>query len=198
MRRAVSLAARSVCWSNPHQGGTMDASEFGEKNRAYITEYIKFGDAKAGAIIALVTAVAGALGACAKAALHHVIVSSWMFAILAYAAGAVALVSGVLCLWRSLESLSPRTPRAGESLASFPDVAGLDPAELEKRSTTLDATGIAREYSRVNATLARISAEKFRLISKSVFWLKGLLLSTYLMVVIYAIVTVMEGAKSGG
>jgi hypothetical protein len=169
----------------------MDTAEFGEKNRAYITEYIKFGDAKAGGIVATVGIVGGALGACVRMTFPAISGSLWILGIPAILAAASAALCGLACLWRALDALAPKTPSANRSLASFPDIASASDQEYAANVATLDTASIAAEYASVNRTLASVATAKFKSINSSLFWLRGLLCSTYLVVIVYAALEIL-------
>jgi hypothetical protein len=173
----------------------MDVGEFGEKTRSYVTDYIKFGDAKAGSIVALVGLIGGVLGASAKTLLATMAGSGWPLETFGALVGAAVAVSGVMCLWYSVDALAPRTPSAEKSLASFPDIATYTAKEYVERIAALDASGIAAEYARVNSTLAWIAKAKFDSIGKAMWWLRGLLLSTYLLVLTYAVLCIKSGGR---
>lgn len=118
---------------------------------------------------------------------------------MAAAIGVAAAVSGVLCLWYALDALSPRTPKARSSLASFPDIARFDVEEYVAKGRALDTAGMAGEYALVNSTLAAIATAKFASIRTSVLWLRILLLSTYASVLVYAtIIAISLGTSSHG
>jgi len=177
----------------------MDTAEFGEKTRAYVTEYIKFADAKAGAIVALVGLVGGALGVSAKPMLGAIASSHWSFGVLAVSLGVIAAVSGVMCLWHALDALSPRAPQAQRSLASFPDIARIDVDEYVAKARGLDTAGMANEYALVNSTIASIATAKFGSIRGSIWWLRILLLSTYVAALVYAIlIAISRGGSAHG
>lgn len=163
----------------------LDAAEFGQHNRVYITDYIKFGDAKAGALIGAGSALSAALGVFTKEFLTAISGMSCWVQVLGLVCSGFVAISSLLMLWYSVQALSPKTPTANSSLASFPDVAGMSPTDYAARVVQLDAHGIAREYAHVNVTLSRIAAAKFASIARAVWWFRVQLVGASGILLIY-------------
>lgn len=165
----------------------MECTEFGENTRSYITDYIKFGDAKAGASIGLIGAIDGAIILMAPEALACVSSApSWLFV----AAGALILgvaAASVMAVYHAVAALSPNTQPATSSLASFPDIAELDDEEYAKRVVSLDASEMAIQYALSVSALAKVASTKFKSISASMWWLRILLFASYGLALAYIV-----------
>jgi len=157
----------------------MDHAEFGENTRQYVAEFVRFADAKAGALLTFSSVVSATLGAlCAPSlARFREAHSGWSW--VALAAALPFVVSTVMTVMRSVESLSPRTPAADESLASFPDIAAMESAEFLSRSRALPASSIADQYTMINWQLSRVAAAKYAALSKAAWWLRIQIFSAY-------------------
>jgi hypothetical protein len=168
----------------------MNAAEFGEKTRAYITDHIKFGDTKAGAIVALSSGLAGALVAATKSLSDGLHRASAPVQIVATVFGAAFVTSLVMALWRAIDALMPKTPMSDGSLASFPDIARLPTAEYVARIGALDEQKAAAEYASTNAAISRIAVAKFSAIRKAVWWARLLILAAYGLGIVFVVVSV--------
>jgi hypothetical protein len=127
---------------------------------AYVTDYIKFADAKAGAITAGATAgmvlvqtlstsvlEAPALGCVAR-------VFAYIFAI----GGGLALL---LAAAFSLCSLIPRIKKSNGSLFSFPDICGQDAPSYLSGLCSLDGKTAFEHLSNQNHNLCNVVSSKF-------------------------------------
>lgn len=152
---------------------------FSESTRAYLSDYIKYGDAKAGAILSLTLAITGALGIAVEKsgvighATHPTV------RLLAACILVVTAYSTVMIVVHTIRALDPRTESAAKSLASFPDIAKMTVAEYTAACGALSNTDWSAEYEKHNVTLARVASDKYAHISKSVFWLRWLVVTGY-------------------
>lgn len=168
----------------------MDADEFGENTRVYITDYIKFADAKAGGLLTLVAAILGVLGGVAGKVIATIHSGPAPLAVVAFVSAGAIMLSGFLSIWRALEALNPRTGAARASLASFPDIASDGPDNYLKKVGAIAAGGWAGEYALGNAALARVASEKFKAIKKTIWWTRVLLFSTLIVVIVHVVAKV--------
>lgn len=151
------------------------AVEFAAQSNGYVTDYIKFGDAKAGAVLSFTAVVAGAAVSSATSSFDLLRSVSTI----ALAAGALLL----LCLlalalgvaWACVSALDPRTPK-GKSLHSFPDVSEMDAEVYEAQLRGLDAHAATREYAMHTKVLSAIALQKFESIGSAVRRLRWMLL----------------------
>lgn len=171
----------------------MEKSEYCEKINSYITDYIKFGDAKAGSILAFTSAIGGSL--ISQVDKYYVKAHT-----ISACFSSMLLLSFILCLffcllvaWHCLRSLSPRTSTA-ESLNSFPDIVKRTAGEYVKdiESVTTEES-IAIQYSKHNWTLAHIASKKFSAISTAISFLR-LVLITMTIFVLLAVIINIAGA----
>lgn len=166
----------------------MTPAEFGEHSRTYVSAYIKFADAKAGGVLAIASSAVGAVAFVAPTILEAVEKRGWLFAILMLVPLGACALAAFMTAWHALSALSPRTPPANNSMASFVDVAGMEQASYSDAVATATPSSLGLQYSRVNHTLSVIAKEKFGAIADSVFWTRILILSAYTAVLIYALV----------
>lgn len=162
---------------------------YAEKVNAYLTDYIKFGDAKAGALLTLIGLLGTVIGVTADNVLPRAANEPrWLAAILI--AGACLVLGTVLTAWFSLNALSPSTPKANWSLNSFPDIALLASSAYVSKLRELDARTILEGYANHNVALAQIAAKKFRAIQRAVFWLRFALFGSFAYAILYALLKV--------
>ncbi len=160
-------AAPSPVGREPHDataGGSL-RNEFASKTNAYLLDYIKFADVKAGAILTFAGLVGGGIASTAPKTLAA---STALAPAIGFSAAAVVALTLVFALGVAiccLRAFSPRTPKAA-SLASFADIAGM---KLEEYAagvaalTTGEATAV--EYCKHNWTLSHVAQSKFNAIS---------------------------------
>jgi hypothetical protein len=161
----------------------VDRIEYVRTTSAYITDYIKFGDTKAGAILGLVAVIAEAVAGSAPGALQTAAQAGNGTAYMTASVLAGVLISAALTAWHCVTALSPRTEKAA-SLNSFPDVAHLSAAAYVTQVSALpDDAAIAAEYSKHNWTLSNIAVKKFNSIGRAVGMLRVAILSA----VVYAL-----------
>lgn len=149
-----------------------DAVQYVRDTNAYITDYIKFGDAKAGAVLGFVTALGGVLvGSAPAVPWGHAGAAGWASLLLVLALAAsfgCGILSAVFCIL----ALAPNTPSA-RSLNSFPDIAHRSATEYHAQVLALAARDdLVSEYCWHNWTLANIANTKFRHIGRATRFLK--------------------------
>jgi Family of unknown function (DUF5706) len=151
--------------------------------------YIKFGDAKAGALLGFNALLGGALGFIAPTVLANASkLNGWPYAILVLP-GLAAVISIAIGSWRCLESLAPRTPAAAASLCSFPDIAKQSPQGYAAAVTALTPDEIAHQYALHNSTLARVAETKFSMVDTAVRWARFAVIAMYVFVVEYVVLS---------
>lgn len=163
----------------------MTTADVGVETRRYINSYIAFADAKAGAVVALLAAIGTAIGFAANEFFSFIRTAGAAWSLVALFVAACVAICAVMTLLRAIEALTPRTPAAGASLASFPDIAKVPVEQFVAAAIRLDDEGFARELAVHNATLSRIAVEKFGCVAAALWWLRGLLFGAYVLIVIY-------------
>ncbi len=150
----------------------MDRVAYARTTNGYVTDYVKFGDTKAGALLGLVGVLVGGLVGSAPAVFAA---GARVGKCLESASGAVlsaAVLAATVCAWHCVAALSPNV-RTAASLNSFPDIAALPESEYIKRVNALaDDASLADEYSRHNWTLSKIAQDKFGHIRQAVVALR--------------------------
>jgi hypothetical protein len=164
----------------------MDRSEFAARNRDYVSDYIKFADAKAGAILAIGLAVSGLLGSLTDKIANLMTDASRPTMIVAVLVALVVVASTAMLVHNIVVALSPRTTASAKSLASFPDIAA-DPNWYLEQCQALVADNIAVHFEQHVAQLASIASVKFTHIRNAVFWLQCQILCAYALVVFYVV-----------
>jgi hypothetical protein len=157
----------------------MDHAEFGENTRQYVAEFVRFADAKAGALLTFSSVVAASLGALCSPALGHFGTPHPVWTFVAVVASLPFIVATVMTALRCVEALAPRTPAAADSLTSFPDIASVSPEEYVSRVRALPVEGISDEYAKLNSQLSRVSVAKYTALSQAAWWLRVQILSAY-------------------
>jgi len=163
-------------------------AKYAKEVNAYTNDYIRFADVKAGAVLTLTVAVAGALGnaihSIVAAANNHSAVKGVLAVscVLAAFATAVSIVFSTFCLIPRVTSLP--------SLNSFPDIANLEPDAYAAKVAALTETEIANNLSIHNVTLARIALKKFDAITIAVRALFVLLFSGFVVVLLYVFASI--------
>lgn len=170
----------------------MEKADYAEKINSYITSYIKFGDAKAGSILAFAGVVVSGI---ASQALPVFLETLSLGGFWAGAGCAVAtIILGLIghSAYRTLSScvhaLSPRTPTAEKSLNSFPDIRQMSFGDYAKAIGALNKDDIALEYSKHNHALSGIAFEKFGAIREATDSLRKTLLFSAVFLIFFLIV----------
>lgn len=164
--------------------------KFAEDTRAYVADFLKFGDAKAGALLGFGVTVAASMGALLERSADAVFAAPvgyrWALAPVAMA----VVYATVMLTVHTIHALAPNTPDADESLASFPDISKLSTPEYSKRCGGLSDDGWALQYERHSVALAKIAQLKFSHIRSGVWWLKVLVFTSYVLVLLLAVLKV--------
>lgn len=163
----------------------MTPSEFTVSTRDYISDYIKFADAKAGAVMTITVALGAVAGFAANEFFAAVRAASDVWFAAATIIAAVGAACAAMTVWFCIEALAPNTTAAQNSLASFPDIAKMDAVAYKSAVVALDSAAAAAEFASLNTTLAAIASLKFGNVRTAVLWLRGLLFSIYAMVLVY-------------
>jgi len=136
------------------------AYDFAESTNKYLLDYIKFSDAKAGAISA---ACAVGIGVLAKISAHGVAAKQnsadcylwfWAFVVLA----SVSVLAAFIC---ALMSLLPRTREPAPSLFSYPGIMEHNPKHYAQQVLCMDKFKAVEHLSYQNHNLSGILAQKF-------------------------------------
>jgi hypothetical protein len=159
-------------------------TDFGKDTRDYITDYIKFADAKAGAVLALGSGIAAVIGSAVDRSVVPLRHTPIAIQVLVALVGILFVVTTVMVVWESIHAVIPRTTSAQQSLASFPDIATQAVDAYVASCEALTEPAIQREYSKANASLSRVANAKYDGIRKAVTWLRVQLLSGYLLFLI--------------
>lgn len=160
--------------------------------REYISDYVKFGDAKAGGIVALASATVSALGV-----LWDKLIPSgplpgpaiaFLIAIVSF-----VLIPTLLTIWHAVGALNPRVQAVGMSLVSFPDIARYEPDEFRQACANLAESTEQDEYAKHCVTLARIANAKYESIREAVWWLRLLLIGAVALIFSMLIASLLLG-----
>ena len=147
-------------------------TDFASDVRAYLLDYIKFADAKAGGALTFVallgTSTAWLFGRGFNPLSHPEWSAMCLIGLVAALVTAVGLL-GAAC-W-SLRALAPRTPSVESSLASFPDIAKMKPLQFLEQATAITEAASSKEMAKHAYALARIADAKFAAIRVSVLYL---------------------------
>ncbi len=161
-KRPAAAPVPSPVASQPHT-----AIGFATNTNAYLLDYIKFGDTKAGAILALAGVIGGGIASLAPKTLTDALkLSHWLaigVALTLAAALGFAITIAVYCA----RALAPQTPVAA-SLHSFPDVARMTLEQYASGVDKLTEESATREYVNHNWTLSRIASMKFDAIATAI------------------------------
>jgi hypothetical protein len=167
-------------------------SEFATKTNEYLTDYVKFADGKAGAIVTFVTLLGGLVAAEAEPVLRSARTASiWTF-VLGAAVAAVVLISVLMTLWNAISAVSPRTEGAEQSLHSFPHIAQVSTNSFVDAVARMSDDDVVRHISQHNAALARIAKAKFGAIARAIFWLRIVLFATFALALLYCAVRLVD------
>ncbi len=135
----------------------MSPLEFASNTNDYITDYIKFADAKAGAVLTFITAIGAVVAATTdKVLLAARTASSLAFAVACVIASTI-LVSSLLSLWSAAVAISPRIPSAHKSLHSFVDLSKMSLTDAIQQISALSASDVAEEFIKHNVVLSGIA-----------------------------------------
>lgn len=171
----------------------MEKIDYCEKINAYITNYIKFADVKAGSILAFTSAVGGGLLSQADKFYGKTLTISSCMSHLFLIFFVLSLFFCLMVIWHCLVSLSPRAIVA-KSLNSFPDISKYTVDEYVKKiELEITPKSMVTEYTRHNWTLAQITSRKFLAINTSIQYLKAFLVAIGALIVL-AILTGVIGA----
>lgn len=150
---------------------------------AYVTDYIKFADAKAGAITAGSSAGLAALGALANTVLSKpALECGWhVIAIICAVLGGLVLLGSVAF---ALMSLIPRVQASSGSLFSFPDICKRSLPDYVASLCGLDDRKALDQLSSQNHTLCVVLNTKFVHQKNAVMCLLGSLLPLSMLAVV--------------
>jgi hypothetical protein len=166
---------------------TIDAGSFAEKTNTYLTEYIKFADAKAAAILTVLGIVGGVTAAAAKPILLASRQASVVAQIAAIGTAGAVLLAATLATWHCLGALSPRTDSAAKSLHSFPDIALEDPDAYSAKIISAEREELVRAFCLHNVTLSRIARSKYAAISSATRCMTVAVIAAYVLAGIYGL-----------
>lgn len=173
----------------------MTPPEFASKTNEYITSYIVFADTKAGAVLTFTSLLGVTAGFVAPVLLKAARTAGTPYFWGGWLAAASVTVGVTMTLWHCLAALTPRTPNAGKSLHSFPDIAAMRAADLVRDVAALTPAGSAEHLSLHNSTLAGVAMAKFMSLGKATWWLRIALLGTVASSVLFAVVSVVGEAN---
>lgn len=169
----------------------MDRTDFAARTRDYVTDYIKFADAKAGAVLAVGLAVSGLLGSLTDRIAAVLGGVSRPVAVIAAVVALLVVASTAMVVHHIVEALSPSITSAKKSLASFPDIAA-DQSWYLERCAQLTDRDIASELEQHVSHLSAIACSKFTHIAKAVWWLRIQILGAYTLVVFFVVMRVNQ------
>lgn len=161
-----------------------------ENTLNYVTDYIKFADAKAGAILGLALVIGGAVFPLANGIISDLNDVPFVVLMVLTAIALVVAVSTVMAVFHSVHAVAPRTGVAGNSVVSFPDIAIMDADDYHTTCARLTSDDLAVHYERLNKTLSNIAAIKFKAIQDSVWWLRVQIFSAYCLGLLFAVIKV--------
>jgi hypothetical protein len=166
---------------------TISAPEFIRDTRAYVSEYIKFADEKAGAVITFVTVLGASVGFAANDFLAGLKASSVVWYVVGVIVGATVLLCAIMTPVHALAALAPNTNSDVMSLAAFPVIANLPPDEYIAKVIALSPDDVVTHYAAHNVILSGIATSKFSAIAAAMSWLRALLFGVFVMLAIYAV-----------
>lgn len=164
----------------------MDKIKFVASTNSYITDYIKFADLKAGALLTLSSLIAAGLGKFSDS-LFDVLKGRdscwyWFTVIVIIFVGVSLLVT----LWRTLSALHPNLKKAKDSLHSFPDIAARSCEDYTQSAKKLDSgEKIVSHFCAHNWTLSRIANAKFQALQRAFFWLRLAIVGAFFLFSLY-------------
>lgn len=158
----------------PPEAKKVDRS-FVQGTNAYLLDYIKFGDAKAGAILTLTIAAAGGAASTGPKALESAKTVGLGASLFTLALLAAVLVFALLVVRACVHALRPRVDSA-KSLHSFPDIASMSLDAYVDAVRALPEESISVQYCRHNWTLASVATAKFAEIARATTLLGWMLL----------------------
>ena len=170
----------------------MTKIDFGQQNRAYISDYIKFADAKAGAALALVLAVASAATAFADHTISDFKSAAPVFSVLGVVIALPLVVSTVIAILYAILAISPKVTPAESSLASFPDIAEMSHADYLGACRVMTEDSEIDAYASVNSRLATIAMSKYSAIADTIWWLRVQVLSAYCAAILCGVVRTLS------
>ena len=174
----------------------MNKSEFVASTNSYITDYIKFADVKAGALLTLSSLLAAGIGRLSFGLFDSLEGrdSCWCWAITVVTIWVGVSLLGTL--WMSLRALSPNLQKAKDSLRSFPDIAGCKCEDYTQSSLKLNSEEeIVSHFCAHNWTLSRIADAKFKALQCAVSWLRSAIIAAFTFALLYGFLSLTANAK---
>jgi hypothetical protein len=174
-------------------GGSSDSvvaarAKYAKDVNAYVNDYIRFGDVKAGAVLTVVVAVVAAMGK----ALPAVLVAakhSCPILVICVVLSVMASISAAVAILYCAFSLLPRVD-SQPSLNSFPDIAKKTPKDYATEIAALTEADIVSNLSEHNVAISRVAMQKFGHISTAVKALVVLLFVAFAIVVLFVFASV--------
>lgn len=175
----------------------MDKSEFVASTNSYITDYIKFADVKAGALLTLSSLLAAGIGRLSFSLFDALKGRDscwcWVVTIVVTIWFGVSLLG---TLWMSLRALSPNLQKAKGSLRSFPDIAGRSCERYIQSSLELNSEEqIVSHFCAHNWMLSRIADAKFKALQYAVSWLRSAIIAAFTFALLYGFFSLTANAK---
>lgn len=171
----------------------IEKHQYAYQVNTYITDYIKFGDAKAGSVLAFISLVIGGMAPFLSKVIDDLNINNSFFLkititiFLLFYAGSLALV-----IWHSLRALSPCFYKTEETLNSFPHISEfVTDSTYVKKFEQMSTSDIEVHYSRHNWALAKTASQKFTEITKSLFYLKVSLALTAVPIIFYIVIKIL-------
>lgn len=176
----------------------MDPTDFAQKTNQYVTDYIKFADAKATAVLGFVAGLGAFLATTGKVVLASARAAGDCAYLLGLSVAALLLVSTVYCLWQALAAINPRTPSSTpHSLHSFPTLAVAEPNELIAQLGSLTHHDILAEYTKHNVILSSIAMRKYESLKHAVHGLRVALVAGVAFALIYTLAALANPELAG-
>lgn len=176
----------------------MKPSEFHRDRNSYINEYIRFADAKAGAVLSFMSALMGAIGFLTQEVLKATTIAPppWLslpkaaFILTGGCLLLIVVVAAIMVTLRCMKALDPRLSPAHKSLASFPDISTQNASGLTELIGVMasDENAVAEEYAKHNIVISLVAMDKFRAISSSIAWLRAMVIAA-LVFLVFCVVT---------
>ena len=137
-----------------------------------VIRFTRMADTKAGAVLALQFVLAGVMATRLLDQLDRAIVDNpvGVAGITVTVAGLAYILSALAAVVLAVLVYAPATPKTGQSLIYFEDVAGMDGQQFTAAAKAMDTAEIERQLLEQIYRVSRIASSKMRLV-RYAFWL---------------------------